>query len=231
MAQLVPVEHTFNSREEAAVATADRIAVLLEARLANETHATIVVSGGTTPGQCFDALSRKPIEWQGVKVVLSDERWVPSDHDDSNEKLVRDALLINMAAASAVLSIYDPGRSVAARCESLQGAYPGNGFACCMLGMGDDGHFASLFPDADSLADGLDPDSHFFYIPVRTTASPHVRVSMTLGALLRSDEIVLLFFGDDKFGVYEQAKSSDSDYPVAKLLAQQRTPVHVYWAP
>lgn len=227
----MPVEHAFDSRDQASAAVADRIASLVAARLANDDRADLVVSGGSTPVRCFSLLSKKPIDWQNVRVVLSDERWVPSDHDDSNEKLVRELLLTDLAAAGQLLSIYDAQVLVAERCESLQPAMPERGFACCMLGMGADGHFASLFPDADSLEVGLDPDGSAFYLPVSTAASPHPRVTMTLGAMLQSDEIILLFFGAEKFDIYEQARSSASEFPVAHLLAQKRSPVHVYWAP
>ena len=100
-----------------------------------------------------------------------------------------------------------------------------------MLGMGADGHFASLFPDADNLATGLDVDAPVACIPVRTEASPYDRISLTLSALSRSDEVVLLFFGDDKREVYERAKDVGNGYPVSRLLVQKRAPVHVYWAP
>ena len=227
----MPVEHTFDSRDQASAAVADRIASLVEARLAINDHATIVVSGGSTPGHSFSVLSEKPLDWQNVQVALSDERWVPPDHDDSNEKLVRDSLLINLAMAGEVLSIYDAQTTVAERCDTLQHAMPEHGFACSMVGMGADGHFASLFPDADSLEVGLDPDGGAFYLPASTAASSRPRVTTTLGAMLQSDEIILLFFGTEKFDIYEQARSSTSGLPVAHLLAQKRTPVHVYWAP
>ena len=97
--------------------------------------------------------------------------------------------------------------------------------------MGADGHFASLFPDAENLAEGLDADGSSLCIPVSTDASPHPRISLTLAALSRSDEIVLLFFGDDKLAVYKEAKKQTNGYPVSRLLRQKRAPVHVYWAP
>jgi 6-phosphogluconolactonase len=104
-------------------------------------------------------------------------------------------------------------------------------FACSMLGMGEDGHFASLFPDADNLAAGLDIDGDKICIAVSTAASAQPRWSLTLAALSHSDEIALLFFGDAKRKVYEQAKQPNTDYPVSKLLLQKRAPVHVFWAP
>ena len=97
--------------------------------------------------------------------------------------------------------------------------------------MGEDGHFASLFPDAENLEEGLDVDSSELSIPVNTAASPHPRVSLTLSALSRSDEILLLMFGDRKREVYEAAKQTANGYPVFHLLRQKRAPVYVYWAP
>lgn len=221
----------FDTRDAASAAVAARIAGLVSAQLDRSDKATFVVSGGTTPAKCFDYLSEYSLGWDKVQVALSDERWVPRDHEDSNERLVRETLLKAEAGSASVLSIYQDDLSVDERCDSLQPQLPESGFACSMVGMGVDGHFASLFPDADSLEVGLNTENKRFYIPVRTTASPHPRISMTLGALLRSTEILLLIFGTDKLGVYEKAKAGDSTYPIAALLQQQTVPVNVYWAP
>jgi 6-phosphogluconolactonase len=97
--------------------------------------------------------------------------------------------------------------------------------------MGEDGHFASLFADASGLEDGLDADQPSLCMPVSTVASPHPRITLTLAALSRSDEVVLLIFGESKLEVYEQALAPGSSLPVAKLLKQKRAPVHVFWAP
>lgn len=221
----------FDTRDAASAAVAARIAELVSAKINRNDKATFVVSGGTTPAKCFDYLSEYSLAWDKVQVALSDERWVPCEHKDSNERLVRETLLKAEAGSASVLSIYQDDLSADERCDSLQLQLPESGFACSMVGMGVDGHFASLFPDADSLEAGLNTDSKRFYIPVRTTASPHPRISMTLGALLQSTEILLLIFGTDKLGVYEKAKAGDSTYPIAALLQQQTVPVNVYWAP
>ncbi len=198
--------------------------------LERDEQATVVLSGGTTPAECFDILSRKPLAWDRVQLAMSDERWVPNDHDDSNEKLLREKLQRNAASAASILSIYQGDLSVDERCDSLQKQLPANSFACSLLGMGTDGHFASLFPDADNLQVGLDRASTRFYLPVRTTASPHPRVSMTLAALLRSNEILLLFYGEKKRAIFERAKAGDASLPVSALLEQHDVPVTCYWA-
>ncbi len=227
------MEHYFETREQASAAAAERIAEALSRRLQNQKAASLVVSGGTSPIRCFEALAHADIDWSRVGVLPSDDRWVPSEHGDSNEKLVRDKLLVNGAASADLLPFFARGTSVEERAAALDREirfvpFP---FACSLLGMGTDGHFASLFPDADNLDEGLDLESQTLCLPIRTAASPHPRITLTLAALSRSDEIVLLIFGDDKRIIYEKAKAGNARYPVTRLLRQKRAPVHVYWAP
>ncbi len=223
----------FKSRDNASGAAAQALAALLNRRLEAQYKASIVVSGGTTPGVTFRMLSGIDLEWSDVSVVLSDDRWVPPDNDDSNEKLVRETLLTGHAAAASLLPVYAADSTPADRAFELDQAvrqlpFP---FACALLGMGEDGHFASLFPDAENLEAGLDADNPVLWLPVETAASPYTRLSLTLSALSRSDEIVLLVFGDEKRRVLESAARPDSDLPVSRLLMQKRAPVNIYWAP
>ena len=227
------MENFFDTREEASRAVAQEIAAALQRRMDGNGAASLVVSGGTTPAMTFAELAQTQLEWSRVHVVLSDERWVPPDHEDSNEKLVRETLLTGEAREADFLSVYDADVDVEARCEQLNDElkrvpFP---FACSLLGMGEDGHFASLFPDADKLDEALITDWQQLCIPVHTAASPHTRVSLTLAALSRSDEVLLLIFGDKKREVYEAAKEKLSHLPVAALIRQKRAPVRVYWAP
>jgi len=224
-------EHLFETRLQASEAAAKRIAELLVTRLESQAEASIVVSGGTTPRQCMSALAKTPLDWQRVQVVLSDERWVAADHEDSNERLVREALLVDAAAAAKLLPVFADDVSPEERCEALQNPLPVLPFACSLIGMGADGHFASLFPDAEQLAQGLDVESGRLYMPVTTAASPHPRISMTLAGISRSDEIALLFFGEEKLAVYRQALELANGYPVSRLLRQKRAPVRLFWAP
>jgi 6-phosphogluconolactonase len=221
----------FESRDAASAAAAARIAGLVSAQLLRNGNADFVVSGGTTPGQCFHYLSDYELAWDKVRVALSDERWVPNSHSDSNERLIRKTLLVNKAAVGRLLPIYQEDMTVDERCDSLQDELPAKGFACSLVGMGADGHFASLFPDADCIDAGLRLDNHRFYMPVRTAASPHPRISMTLHALLQSDELLLLFFGEEKLAVYEQAAGGDMQYPIATLLKQTAPEITLFWAP
>ncbi len=223
--------YEFESREAASAAVAEKIAANLSRRLESQRRASIVVSGGTTPVACFEALAKADLEWERVNVLLSDERWVPVDDEASNEKLLRDKLLVGPAAEARFVPMYVEGKTVEERVSELnEEGVPLLPFACAMLGMGTDGHFASLFPDADELRLGLDGESRAFCIPVSTAASPHRRLSLTLAALSRSDEIVLLIFGDEKRRVLERARSAPDLFPVSAMLRQKRAPVRTYWA-
>ena len=227
------MEYFLDTREQASEAAAEAVAKALSKRLEAQRAVSLVVSGGSTPAQCFAALARSDLDWPRVHVLTSDERWVPPSDDHSNEKLVRETLLQGPASAATLWPFYADGEDIAERCKTLDETIrtlpiP---FACCLLGMGEDGHFASLFPDADNLAQGLDDESPDLCMPVTTAASPYPRISLTLTALSRSDEIALLMFGDRKREVYEHAKSSGNTYPVAHLIKQKRAPVRVFWAP
>ena len=224
-------EYKFDTREAASAAIAARMAGLVSAQLGRDAAAHFVVGGGTTPERSFDLLSEYELDWDKVQVALSDERWVPNDHDDSNERLVRESMLKDAASAGHILPIFKTGLSADERSEELQSRKPENGFACAMVGMGIDGHFASLFPDADCLSEGLQLNNSRFYMPVRTNASPHPRISMTLSALLASDEVLLFFFGEEKLAVYDNAHTVDKTYPITALVEQDKTPVSLYWAP
>lgn len=227
------MEHLFQARYEASIAAAGHIATALRHRLGAEDQASIVVSGGSSPIKCFAELAKADLDWYRTRIVLSDERWVAAEHEDSNEKLVRTHLLVDKASEATLLPSYQQGLTLERGCAALESSLRGmpSPFASVLLGMGTDGHFASLFPDAKNLKRGLRIDSDELCMGVETAASPHPRLSLTLSALTRSDHIVLLIFGDEKLEVYEQAKNASAEWPVAHLLRQQRTPVDVYWAP
>ncbi len=222
------MEHFFDTREEASAAAAEYIGTQLTRRLELQDEASLVVSGGTSPMRCFELLSEADIDWPNVHILPSDERWVSAHSEDSNEKLIRDTLLRGKAAEARLHPMHSDLFSLEERCEMFEETvrtlpFP---FACSMIGMGEDGHFASIFPDLPDLEGALDPDADESCREVRTAASPHPRTTLSFARLLASDLIVLLAFGEAKRAVLE----APDGLPVAALLAQTRTPVRVLWA-
>lgn len=222
----------FNDRHAASRAAANLLAERLSADLEHRGSGSFVVSGGTTPETCFGMLSEAELDWARVTVVPSDERWVPADDPNSNEALIRQHLLRNSAAAARLLPLYRPGLDPAAAPAAIEQDLQGLGgpFCAVLLGMGADGHFASLFPDYAGLSRALDPLAAERCTLVRTAGSPFLRISLTLSALLQTGLAALLFFGEEKRLVFEEALAGGSDYPVQSLLAQNAVPVAAYWA-
>mgnify|MGYP001823629503 CR=1 FL=1 len=225
---------TFENRLAASHAAAALLARQLKGTLDEDplTNASLVVSGGSTPGPCFARLSNKPLDWSRVTVVPSDERWVPAGDPDSNEGLVRRQLLRGPARQAQLLSFFREGieaeqapRVIEQDLETVP-----RPFIASLLGMGEDGHFASLFPDFAGLPEALDPGGVAKCVMVQTVGSPHRRISLTLSALLESSAIVLLIFGETKRRVFEAASAGGTGYPVESLLRHAGCPVRVMWA-
>lgn len=223
----------YADRATASAAAADIIEAALAHRLREHDEASLILSGGNTPRRTFEELASRPVPWQRVRLTMTDERWVPPDHGDSNERQLRDSLMRGAAAKASLLSLYRSDESIEQAQDSLASALrelplP---FACALVGMGEDGHFASIFPDAANLDELLDADGQQLVMAVTTDASPHPRMTLTLAALSRSDEIVLLVFGAAKRQVLDDAMSTPGTYPVSALLRQKRAPVRVLYAP
>ena len=193
----------------------------------------MIVSGGASPLATFRALRRQRLPWHKVTVVPSDERLVPPDHEDSNEGMLRRELLQEEAAAAKLLSLAGTINPEDTQLATLNArlAKLTRPLDIVLLGMGDDGHSASLFPDSPDIADALhSPDCCVLQQPAHLEAA---RLSLTPALLLDAREIVLLFFGAGKRAAYQRAVAGSDveEMPVRFLLRQKVTPVSVYWAP
>jgi 6-phosphogluconolactonase len=210
-----------------------KVAKLLVADIAETGSASLVVSGGRTPMGFFHLLSQQMLDWSKVSITLADDRWVDADHADSNEKLVRANLLINEAHQATFIGLKNSAAdAIVGEPEAEQALAAVGKFTVLILGMGDDGHTASLFPGADALALGLDMDSGRTCIGVTPTAAPHQRISMTLPRLLDSQQIIIHISGAGKQQVLEQAQAGDDveALPIRAILKQQQAPLAIYWA-
>jgi len=222
-----------SDRAQAAEAAAGLIAKSIQTTLEEQERCRIVVSGGTTPGPCFEELSGLPLAWSRVTVIPSDERWVAPDHPDSNERLIRQRLLVNQASAGHLLPLYHDGMEAGEAPARIKRDLLTNPTttSCALLGMGEDGHFASLFPDFSGLRQALDPDFDEPSVVVSTASSPHLRISLSLAFLKQAGTTILLMFGENKRRVFEAAAAGDSAYPIESLIRTSDTPITVLWAP
>lgn len=228
--------HFQSFADKATLAThlAHDVAAMLRAGIAERGTASLVVSGGSTPKPFFEALRQAPIEWKHVVITLADERWVDADHEDSNEKLVREHLLPEGATFVSLKNAAEtPHEGAEAATKAVADNVP-LPFDVVILGMGDDGHTASFFPHAAELDAALKPldDSTLCAAITPPEYAPHPRMTLTLPAILDARRIILHITGGSKQEVYAKACESGpvADMPVRAVLRQEHTPVEVYWA-
>jgi 6-phosphogluconolactonase len=210
-----------------------RVSKLLGEALIQDGHASIVVSGGRTPKGFFQRLSQENLDWSNITVSLADERWVEPNHCDSNEKLVKENLLINNASGAKFLPLKNNAATAMGGIKELESQLANvEAFTVVILGMGDDGHTASLFPGSETLGLGLDLSSGKQCIAVTPLDAPHERMSMTLPRLLRSKQIIIHLCGEGKKRVLDQVNSGYDSFelPIRAVLQQSHTPVSLYWS-
>jgi 6-phosphogluconolactonase len=208
--------------------------------LSKQGSATLLVSGGTTPAPLYNALSKMELAWKKVKVALVDERWVSPDHEASNEGLIKRTLLINNAKAATFTGMKTNSNSASrghSETEANYNALP-QPFTVAIVGMGNDGHTASLFPYADGLATALKPSNEQLTVAIKAKPSAVTgplteRMSLTLAGLMKCDRIIILITGEDKLAVFDQAMKPGpvEEMPIRAILHQEQVPVELYWAP
>ena len=228
-------EHRFPDALALAHALSGEIKVDLEEAIAARGAASLVVSGGRTPAKLFTQLRTEKLDWSKAWVTLADERWVDTTDEASNERFVRETLLVSPAAAARFVGLKNPAPTPEAGADWATRALTRvpHPFDVVVLGMGEDGHMASLFPGSMALARGLDPSAPPACIAVNALTPPHARISLNLSALLDSRRIVLHFEGEAKWQVYQRARmpGAAAELPVRAILQQKEAPVDVYWAP
>ncbi len=228
-------EHRFPDVHALVLALAGEIRVDLAEAIAVRGVASLIVSGGTTPVPLFAQLSAENIAWDKVSIGLADERWVDSASEQSNERLVRETLLQGNAAQARFVGMKNPASTPELGVDWAWRAMKrlSRPYDVVVLGMGPDGHFASLVPSSLGLARALDVSVPPACVAMHSLATPHPRVSQNLSALLETRRIVLLMTGDAKWTVYQRARLSGSttELPIRAVLNQQQVPVDVYWSP
>lgn len=225
--------HEFTSKNELDLQLAQDIAQQLQQAITERGSASLAVSGGRTPAGMFQALRNTPIDWSKVSITLVDERWVKNDHADSNERLTRDNLLQDGAAAATFISLVNDAATPHEGLEGIEAQLSKlkAPIDILILGMGDDGHTASLFPNAPELEAAC--TSTAWVAAVTPAAAPHQRITLTLPTIANSRQILVHITGESKKELLNTAMTESKpmieQYPIRRVLDQALHQPMVYW--
>ena len=244
MSVFLPEEHHYASMEALSDQLAQRILNDLKSLPTSHAETSLVVSGGNTPKALYQKLATASFDWSGVQLILSDERWVPISHERRNEKMLQETWLSKCAQCAPKLGTLIPNLAESeernlkiVEQELRKNSKP---FRWVILGMGLDGHTASLFP-SDPSVQALMSTQQLCAI-AQPEGQPEKRVTLTPAALLNSRRIIVLIQGAEKYNVYQQSlaqakvlpQADDdlgaalTDMPVRFLWRQNQVPVDVY---
>ncbi|MEM9103705.1 MAG: 6-phosphogluconolactonase [Pseudomonadota bacterium] len=224
----------FASYNELAMTLSHHIMEALELGIKKRGSAVMAVSGGSTPLKLYESLSQTEFPWEKVTITLTDERWVDNQSSDSNEKAIYEHLLINHARVANFIPLKNVAQTAKAgelachnRLSSIQ--IP---FDYILLGMGTDGHTASLFPCAAETPLAMDLQTPLDAKAIQPTSVQQERMTLTLPRILRSERMGLLLTGETKKSLLDKINHGpEQSLPVEALIKQQQTPLDIFYSP
>lgn len=226
--------YLYETQEEQADALAVAVASAVKTSIKNKKisglikdsahRVTLAVSGGKSPRLFLEKLSCQWVDWHLVDIILVDERWVAPGHPESNYQLIRDALLQNAASNAKLYPLYSETYSIEEQVAqlNLNMSLPD----VVVLGMGNDGHTASLFSDAPEWNFSILTNNLF--VAVSPKAAPHMRVSLSLSSLVNVEHLFLQYSGLTKDQVFNNAEYRTANNALSLLIARRKRQFNVY---
>ncbi len=232
-----PKIFTYADRAELNVAVADNLEANISSALKGNGNANLMLSGGSTPIQAYRELSRRDLDWDNIKVGLVDDRWVPPSHANSNEGMVRREL--PSLPRNNLISMWGNTESPFDAIDEIEKRYKKFfRLDVVVLGMGLDGHTASWFPNAKGLDVALDLYGQSSIAGIDATGSEvagdtPLRMTLTLSAVAKAKQVILLIYGQEKREVLESAMSSDEvslKLPISHAIRALGDVMSVYYS-
>ncbi len=222
----------FDDSDDLAKWLSDHVAYALSKSIESKGKASLVVSGGSTPGKFFKALSAKDIAWEHVSICLADERCVPKSSNHSNTRMITLELLQNKAAKAHMVPLYDDESGIEKLSDlesEIRSLLP---FDVVILGMGNDGHTASLFPGADNLGQATQDNDKHILVAINAPGAEEPRVTLSASALTSAGNIVLHIEGAKKRETLDHAtEAGDPAKMPIRYILEKRPDLRVIWAP
>ena len=224
--------YSTNNSESLAVDLSQKIREILLETIKKRGRASMAVSGGSTPIPLFDALSNLDIDWNKVDLTLVDDRWVESDHKDSNELLVKSHLIKNKAVNVNFVPLKNNASTAKEGRASSEDALKSFTlpFDIVILGMGTDGHTASLFPCSKEIKSAMDLDNNDCLVATTPTSAPYDRLGMTAKAIMDAKRVFLHLNGSIKLHTLEKAMELKDVYKMP-IYAFLDDGLDIYWSP
>ena len=227
-------ENIFTDKAKLELELAEEISQKLDLELKNKGEANLLVSGGSTPKKLYEILSNKKIDWKNVSIGLIDERFVATNTEESNELLIKNTLLKNKAADAKfiglIFNINDYKENLNITISKHKPFY--KSITCSILGMGSDGHTASLFPNFEEVYTDDNIYGDKMIINTKATSEPSKRISYTKAKILSSKHLFLYFNGKEKLDVFNSAKKNKnaSIRPISAFIHQNINTLNVFYS-
>jgi len=198
--------------------TVDDVPAAFAALLADRRPASIALSGGDTARDCYEAAARGAVDWSGTAFWFGDERFVPVTDADSNEGMARTAWLDRVPVGPVhSMTGAAPGGDIEATATAYEAALRASPpLEVVHLGLGPDGHTASLFPGSASL-DVTDR----WVIPAGDAEHPHPRLTFTYPAIAAARTVVVTVVGAEKRDALARVRTGDTTAPAARVEAAE----------
>jgi len=210
-----------------------QITAALKADIDKRGRASLLVSGGSTPKGLFERLSGADLDWSNVVVSLVDERYVPDGHADQNGGMVKELLLKDKASKAKFIPLVQDSEDIERNLRLSKQAVEElpRPFTVVLLGMGGDGHTASLFPESPQLDDGMDVQNERVLMITDPVTAQHRRITFTRRALLDASHLILHCYGSDKKSILDEAMELElyRPYPIQGFLHQKQAPIEIHW--
>ncbi|WP_072681778.1 6-phosphogluconolactonase [Arcobacter sp. LA11] len=196
------------------------VSTILKETLLKKENATLLVSGGNTPKLFFQELSKVKLDWNRVKIGLVDERWLLESNENSNAYLVKKYLIQKEASKASFIPLFLENKDCFSSDDLCSKLYKKEFLQTdiLILGMGNDGHTASLFSKSKEIKDALNLNIKKFCISTNPITAPYDRMTLTLKSILESKNLFLHFQGKEKLEIYKKALKSENIYPISKIL-------------
>jgi len=216
-------------------ALSNRLASAIGGGLAARGRAVLALAGGRTPFPVYRRIAEAPLDWARVTVLPTDERWVQAEHPASNLREMRSAFAAARGLRLVSLTPVEPSTRPSADFAQVALTDVAGPFDAVLLGMGGDGHFASLFPGSAELDAGLrgEADALVVHPEPLPPEAPFARISLSASRLLNTRRLLLAITGEAKRAVLQRAQAQDDAraLPICAMLHQSHVPLEIHWSP